>query len=412
MRKSLVIARWEFFEKIKRKSFLISMIATPVILIGMVIASTLVLSSSPDSPTPIGILDATQKYQNRLFDEFDKLKTSGEKPDYILMNLYRPDKSLQQMIEYGNSEVRRNNIESFVVIYGSNNKLNIDFRSGKIGSNLDYKNIEIILKKVIEAEKLEKAGLTSEQIEDVLSGSPVKRILVKDENNGGSADFIQIFLTGYAFIMILLMMILFSGGMFVRSLVSEKSNKIIEILLSSCKPDELLFGKIIGLSWLGIFQLIVWAVLGLTLLGSHYISSAVFNNITLQIIYFLLGYLLFTSIFVGFGSIVSSEHEAQQVTALLSLVLVIPVLTAAQIINFPNSTLAMILSYFPLTSAPAMILRLNIYTPSVFEISSTMLISLLSIYFVIYLSAKFFRIGILSYGKRPSLKELFAWIKE
>jgi ABC-2 type transport system permease protein len=208
-----------------------------------------------------------------------------------------------------------------------------------------------------------------------------------------------------------MMMIIYSGGMLIRSLVEEKSNRLIEILISSCTPNELISGKIFGLSALGLTQIAIWALVSTMLVNSAIIPTGIFNNILPILLYFLLGFIFYTSIFVGIGSIVTSEQEAQMITTYLSLILIFPVVFAISIFNNPNSSLISILSYIPLTLPSVMILRINVAPISSIEIFLTTVIMLVSIYITIIVSSKIFRIGILSYGKRPSIKELISWLK-
>jgi len=208
------------------------------------------------------------------------------------------------------------------------------------------------------------------------------------------------------------MMIIYSGQMLVRSLVEEKSTKLIEILISSCSPEELMAGKILGLSALGLFQMFIWICIGIALAGSSLIPMSAFDNLWIMLVYFILGFLFYTAVFVGIGSIVTTEQEAQQITSYLSLVLVLPIAISASAITNPNSGLVQILSFIPLTIPAIMLLKINVVRVSTVEILSTITIMLASIYIMIYVASKIFRIGILSYGKRPGIKELISWIKE
>ncbi|MGE5846949.1 MAG: ABC transporter permease, partial [Ignavibacteria bacterium] len=181
--------------------------------------------------------------------------------------------------------------------------------------------------------------------------------------------------------------------------------------ISSCTPDELITGKIFGLSALGLTQIVIWALVSTTLVNSAVIPAEIFNNILPVLLYFLLGFIFYSSIFVGIGSVVTSEQEAQMITTYLSFILVFPVVFSISIFNNPNSPLISILSYIPLTLPSVMILRINVTSISSIEIFLTIAIMLVSIYITIIVSSRIFRIGILSYGKRPSIKELISWLK-
>jgi len=175
------------------------------------------------------------------------------------------------------------------------------------------------------------------------------------------------------------MMILSSGGMLVRSILEEKSNRLIEILISSCTPMELLTGKIIGLSALGLFQMIVWLLIGFFLVGTNSLPAGVFNHIGLMIIYFILGFIFYTGIFVGIGAIVTTEQESQQVTSYLSIILILPVVFSITAIQNPNSELVKILLYIPFTTPSIMLLRFNITQVPTGEIILTLIILIISI---------------------------------
>jgi ABC-2 type transport system permease protein len=212
--------------------------------------------------------------------------------------------------------------------------------------------------------------------------------------------------------MLLMMMILSTGGMLVRSLLEEKSNRLIEILVSSCSKKELLAGKVIALSGLGFTQILIWGILALVTARTALIPMEAFDNIFPMLGFFILGYVFYVSIFVGIGSIVSTEQEAQQITSYISIMLILPTIFAVSAIQNPGSTIIKILSFIPFTSASIMMLRLKIETIPVGEILSAVLIMLISIYLTITFSSKLFKIGILSYGKRPALKELIRWMRE
>ncbi len=208
-----------------------------------------------------------------------------------------------------------------------------------------------------------------------------------------------------------MMMTIYSGQMLVRSLIEEKSNRLIEILISSCSAEELLTGKILGLSLLGFFQIFIWGVIGFSLAGSAVIPYSAFDHAFILLLYFVMGFIFYSAIFVGVGSIVSTEQEAQQITSYLNLFIILPVVLAVPAIQNPNSLLVKILSYIPFTLPSIMLLRVNTISIPLWEIMFTVTIMLGSIYFVILFSSKVFKIGILSYGKRPSFKEVIEWLK-
>jgi ABC-2 type transport system permease protein len=239
----------------------------------------------------------------------------------------------------------------------------------------------------------------------------IKPIKIEKGGNESHSDFIALFFTSFIFIVLLMMMVMSSGGMLIRSLVEEKSNRLIEILVSSCTSNELLAGKVIGLSALGITQVLVWSLIGISLAESALISTDAFNYILPILFYFVLGFIFYSAIFIGIGSIVSTEQEAQQITFYLNVTLMLPIVIVLPAIENPDSIFVHVLSYIPFTIPAVMILRFNISPIPLRELIISTIIMITSIIIVVLISGKIFRIGILSYGKRPSLKELMYWIK-
>ena len=158
--------------------------------------------------------------------------------------------------------------------------------------------------------------------------------------------------------------------------------------------------------------MLIWACIGIALAGSSMIPLSAFDNIAIMMVYFVLGFLFYTALFVGIGSIVTTEQEAQQITSYLSLMLVLPIAISASAISNPNSVFVQVLTYIPFTIPAVMLLKINIVNISTIEVISTILIMIASIYVTIFAASKIFRIGILSYGKKPGIKELISWLKE
>jgi len=178
--------------------------------------------------------------------------------------------------------------------------------------------------------------------------------------------------------------------MFARSLVEERSNGIIEILLSSCKGEQLLSGKILGLSLLGIFQLFIWVIFGLIITKNEVFNPGFFNNLGLQILFFFIGFIFYITIYTAIGIIAKTDHEVQQFSSYLSLLLILPFILSVYVIPHPNSGLSLFLNYFPLTSTPIIILRLNVISLPFYEIILTLFINIISIIIIIKLSSKYF----------------------
>jgi ABC-2 type transport system permease protein len=408
MKKILEVARWEYIERIRTKAFIISVIITPIIIILFSIIPSMVTSNSNESTKLVGIIDDNKIDLDELNLEVSYFKLKNGQPEYLLVNLNNNQVSPSENLFEADKRIKEGQIVGYFIVKKNLGDItNIEFRCGKIDNQNDIANFELIFNKLKLKETLRSQGLNP-QLVDINSVKINSIQINKNIKNG--ADFISVFYKSIIYIILLTLLIIYSGQMLVRSLLEEKSNRLIEILVSSCKPEELLAGKIIGLSSLAITQMVLWFIIASMLLGSNVIPITSFNHIWEILIYFILGFLFYSSLLVGVGSIVSTEQEAQQITSYMSMVLIIPILIIIPAMQNPESLFIKILTYFPLTTPSIMILKINITNISFTEFLITVLLMVVSIWLTIKVSTKIFRVGILYYDKVPSLKELKSWL--
>lgn len=414
MKKIFTVAKWEFVEKIKTKTFIISLIITPLIIIGFSLGPTLIISNQEDENTKvIGIVDTSEIYSVPMKNKLGKYKTNRGQPVYVLIDLTDNNLDFDKQKQFADNKILSNYIEGYILITnGGTDSVEIQYRNKTAGNFRDAERFEDEFNQTRLQLMLISQGINSEILDLVSDKVNIKSIKIEEEGKESKSDFLIIFFSSFIFILLLMMMVIYSGQMLVRSLIEEKSNRLIEIIISSCTGNQLLTGKILGLSALFLSQIFIWGLIGIFLTGAALIPPDVFKNLIPILIYFVLGFIFYSAIFVGIGAIVSTEQEAQQITSYLSMILVLPVIFAFAAIENPQASFVYILSYIPFTLPSIMILRLNISSVPVWEVASTLIIMFCSIIIAISLSAKIFRIGILSYGKRPSLKELGQWLKE
>ena len=412
MKKIWAIAKWEYLEKVKTKTFIVSIIITPLIIIAFSLLPTLLSDEEMPRIKTIGIIDTSGTYFNLLRAELEAYKIENTQPQYVLINLTEKNKTITEIKSGANDAVLKGKLEGYILLLFKNkDSLIAEYRSESIGNFKDIGRFERAVNSVRVQKRLQQEGINPDLASYIQSKVELKHIKVEDGAEG-KQDFLITFFSSFIFILLLMMMVVYSGQMLVRSMLEERSNRLIEVLVSSSTPEELLAGKIIGLSSLGFTQIFIWFLIGLALAGSTLIPLGAFKNILPMLIYFVLGFLFYTSLFVGIGSIVTTEQEAQQITTYISLILLLPVVIAMPAIQNPDFILIKIFSYIPLTIPSVMLLRLNISPVSTYELIFTILIMLFSIIIMIKVSAKIFRIGILSYGIKPKFKDILTWINE
>lgn len=413
MKKIITIALWEYLEKVKTKAFIISLIITPVLIISVTLLPSILMRDESPKVEVVGILDLTNDYFELINEEFEKYVLPDGQPNYVLINLFKENKSLTELEKEANRDVQNNLIVGYLVIESNNqDSIVTEYRSRMFGNLSIVSRLEETLNKINTKTALKEAGVQVSLLEKIHNKVIVQQKKITDEGNIADEDFLTTFFLSVIFILLLMMMVIYSGQMLVRSMIEEKSSRLIEMLISSSTPDELLTGKIYGLSLLGLTQILIWILLGISLIASSLMPITAFKNILPMLMYFILGFLFYASLFVGIGSTVNTEQEAQHITTYLSLILMFPVVIAMPAIQNPDFIVTKIFSYIPLTIPTVMLLRLNVQNVPQIEIIISLAIMILSIYIATKISAKIFRIGILSYGNKPSLKEIIQWLKE
>jgi len=413
MKKALIVARWEYWEKVKTKTFLISLIITPIIIIVFAIMPTLLTSQLDNTTKAVGVIDTSGIYFKALKSNLENFKLSDGQPNFILINMNNKEENITSIIRHADAYSLSGKIEGYLFISnGGTDSIRVEYRSKNSSDFRDINRFEEAFNNARIKIILEHNKVDPSIMKYIANNVQIKLFKINQSGSEEKSGFLFMFFTSFIFILLLMMMILSSGGMLIRSLVEEKSNRLIEILVSSCTPNELLAGKVLGLSSIGLTQVLIWLLIGAVLLGTSIVPADTFRNIIPVMFYFSLGFIFYSSIFVGVGSIVTTEQEAQQITSYLSMVIILPIVIAVPAIENPNSVLVHVFSYIPFTIPAIMILRYNIGPVPLWETLVSMLLMIASIYLSVSIAAKIFRIGILSYGKRPSLKELITWITE
>jgi len=199
--------------------------------------------------------------------------------------------------------------------------------------------------------------------------------------------------------------------MLMRGIIEERSNRVIEVMLSVANYNEVMAGKILGMAGLGISQSLFYLIV-LAGVGGYYGVNLINSMmVILFLAYFILGYLWWAAVFMAIGSLFDSEQDAQQAVSFISILAVIPMMLWTLVIDSPNSTLVNVLTYIPIFTPYFMIMKLASGAASAFQIGTTLLIMLVAVYYTMRVAGKVFKTAILLYGKRITLPEIIRWIR-
>ncbi len=411
MGNSFVVLKKEYLQLVRSISFWISTIFFPLLMLGIMVLPVILISKQKAS-FDIYIKDNSMVLYDLIKDEkFEKEAGLSE----VKLNIKDgKDFSLDDLKE----KVEKKEIEGFLLIPENPFETKEMKYYGRNLSNFSLiSKLEKIVNKALQKKTSEELNLGKEAIDKILHRLNIEGIKVekgKEKKEGALTSFFAILVM----FMILYTAILGYGAHILRAVIEEKNTRVVEILVSSISPFKLMVGKILGVAFAGMTQILIWFIAFFSLsfaasqgLMLQKLPQFSFVQIIFFAVFFILGYLLYASLYAALGSMFSSEQEAQHMATILIIPLIIPILLMQMIIQDPNSTIATILSLIPFFTPLLFYLRMLVEVPPLWEIFLALTLTSLSVVFIIYLSSKIYRVGILMYGKRPNFQEILKWIK-
>lgn len=429
---TLIIKR-EFIAKVRNKSFIVMTFLSPLLFVGLA-AFVGYLSTMKSDVKEIVIHD-----ESNLF-----VKDFKNSDEYHYLNLTAIDlKTLKDSIVSERYEgllyipkIEDNKALSSKIQYISNESPSMSF----------IEDLEDIIAQKLTTSNFQKAGLDTLAIKNAEAEVSINLTKATGEETVKGLNEIKVGI-GAAFGYLIMMFIIIYGNMVMRSVIEEKTNRIIEIIISSVKPFQLMMGKIIGTSLAGVLQFTIWAVIGgilflvaSSLLGIEMGAAAstapqmmagsevemaskaqlyineLFNlplgTLFISfIVYFIGGYFLYSSIYAAIGAAVDNETDSQQFLLPIILPLMLGVYVGFfSVLSEPHGTVATVFSMIPLTSPIVMLMRIPFGVPW-WQLLISVLLLFGTFFFVVWFASKIYRVGILMYGKKPTWKELYRWLK-
>ena len=438
MKKLQLIIRREFLAKVKNKSFIIMTFLSPLLMVGI---GFLVFFLSKKNDEKVKKIVYVDEYKLFAKDDFKNSKTFQYK-DYTALGIAETKKKVEAGNYYGVLYIPKK--DSLDVLAKSIEFYSKDSPSLSVIGSLENK-IESKLRNL----KLDKFGIDIQKIEASKINANIKMYDFSGEESSKLINGLKIgvgAIAGY----LLMMFVMIYGTSVMRSVIEEKTSRIIEVIVSSVKPFQLMLGKIIGNASAGLLQFFIWGIILLilsivssTLLGvdvtevqasklspdqvaamkdaagsgaiekviKEFFRLPLFTIFLLFIFYFLGGFFLYSSLFAAVGAAVDSETDTQQFMLPIMLPLILGVYIGfATVINDPHGPISTVFSMIPFTSPIVMLMRVPFGVPW-YEIAISMALLLFTFVFMVWFAAKIYRVGILMYGKKPTYKDLWKWVK-
>lgn len=409
---SIIVSR-EYLERVQRKSFIISTLLTPLLMLGLMMAPALfAILAGPENKT-IAVIDRTDAMIARQLDN------EGE------LNFKVVQGELAELIDNAD-------YDAVLVIEADavNRPSAIKLYSHEAASMQTEGAISSQLENIIEDERIKAYDIDnlSQIMKEVKADVRLETFRISEGDTSETSSIIS-YIVGITTSLMLYMFIMLYGQMVMTSIIEEKNNRVLEIVVSSVKPNALMMGKIVGIGLVAVTQILIWGIIltacsiwlmplvsgaaqgaggfDLGVLGSPAYILELFGYITLFLIG---GYLFYSSIYAAVGSAVDNIQDASQLVSIAVIPIIIGMVVSMSVVQNPASSLAVWTSMIPFTSPMVMMARIPFGIPA-WQIWTSLALLYASFAGMVWLSAKIYRVGIFMYGKKPSFSELIRWAR-
>lgn len=422
MSEMLIVLRREFMERVRTRGFLLTTLLLPIFMGGLTLLPALMSSGGERrlvvvDEAPPGIADYVVQTLSR--------PPAADDEDAYTYRLERVRGPLAAVREDLNRQVRAEEIDGYLylpagVVQGNE----IEFRARNLSNFQVERDVRVAVSQAVQAARMREQGLDVVEVATLLRPVDVQTLRVTEEGEAAETAESSFFL-GYILGMMVYVLVVLYGINVMRSVLEEKTNRIVEVIVSSMKATHLMAGKILGVGAVAVLQVSIWALLGTvaatrsdTIAKRMGLPADALSSLNVDpwmlasaVAFFILGFLLYAALFAAVGAAVNSEQEAQQFQTVALLPLIAPLVFIRQVISDPLGTTATALGLIPFTAPVTMPMRMAAAAVPAWQIGLSLAGTLGAVVVVAWVAGKIYRIGILSTGKKPSLRELGHWLR-
>jgi ABC-2 type transport system permease protein len=410
-----LIAKREYLERIRAKSFLLMTVLIPLLMGGLVYGAALanrnsgnlhiaVVTSDPKFGHDVKRELESNKQQSDADSASDNDKQTVSKVDVVSP----PAKDTRAILD---NQLKNRKLDGYIWVTPPDTPHTRPTFEWVSKSKADILTPSLLgsgIRTTLTREGLGNLGMPTSEVDSLLK--PVD-LISKDKDSGWAA-----FASVYALFFLMYFVILFYGMNVARSIIEEKTSRIFEVLLAAIRPEEMMAGKVIGVGAVGLTQVGIWIVAGLLVTQLGLLAAGVSLSITptqivFFILFFLLGYILYSSVAAALGAMTSSEQELQQLNMFLMLPLIACSVVILQVVRDSDGFVARAFSFFPFCTPLIMYVRIAVHQPPAWQIALSIVGLIFTILAILWFASRIYRVGILMYGKKPNLPEILRWLK-
>jgi ABC-2 type transport system permease protein len=419
MRKTWLIVKREYVTRVKSKGFVIATVMVPLIGILTVLLIGFFARHQSDKAVRIAIMDNAGGMAETTARGLGAVVSNGN-PMFVIKESIEKPASPQTAEQELRAKVNSGALDAYLVIPSDLNQ-SFELHARNTGNFGILAPLNGVLNQALIEERLRARGIEVDDLKQISRGAQLE--VIKVSESGESVERGQTIGVGIGLVILLYMSLLMYGILTMRSVLEEKTTRTMEVLVSSVRPFELMAGKILGVAGVAFTQFFIWiaslgllltygAVMGAAMGGTSLPSVHIPISILIWTAFFFFGgYFLYSSMFAAIGAACSSEQDAAQLQWLAMGPLMFSMFVYWVVLTNPSSTSSIVLSEIPFLSPVLMPLRISVQAPPVWQMVLSVALLFATIFCAIWASAKVYRIGVLMYGKRPTVPELVRWLR-
>ncbi|MBC7796748.1 MAG: ABC transporter permease [Pyrinomonadaceae bacterium] len=444
MRKFWAVVKREYLKLVMSRAFIIGTLVAPVLSIGFAVVPALIFSIEGEA-TKIAIVDnggkvgaafenvinadkkadkAQREAMRGMTDsQTEQVQNAAKRVNakFIVENINAENRPIPEIRNELNVRLREGKLDSYVIVPSNIEEGNFEYYARNTSDFVAQTRVERSLNEAVRAVRLGNANISQTKLDEINREITFNstRVSEDDESEDSGDSFIGIFIVG----LLIYVVLLIYGQQILAAVVEEKETRIAEILFSSASPFQLMMGKLVGVGLVAFTQLAIWVASGAAIVIFGFAAARArgidipapnFSPtfVALLFVYFLLGFFTYATLYALIGSMVTTVQEGGQLSFPIILLLVLALYSAFPVIRSPNSNFAVWLSVLPFVSPIVMPVRLAIQTPPLWQIALSILSSLATIGVLTWVAGRAYRVGMLMYGKKATIAEMFKWIRQ
>ena len=413
----VLVAR-EYLSRVRTPAFWISTVALPVLMVAWMVLPSLIMAKSRGQ-LHLALVDQTGRVAPAIAG---RMAADGERGTHneFRLDVMAPEGDGAAQRAALDARVLADELDAWAWISEAGLAENrVEFHGRTVSNILTLEELEDLVTSVVREQRLSEAGYDAEEVEKLVARVRLDKVRITEE--GSRADRgIGDLIVAVGLFMLLYMASIIYGNMVMQGVLEEKANRVVEVLAASATPTQLMAGKLLGICLTALTQLGIWMVTALVITAPGLLAGLASLpegvNLTPSIVFhffalFLLGFVLYASFYALVGAAFNNAQEAQQMASIAMIFIVLPWMVFMPVLNDPDSTLAVVTSLVPLLTPMIMMLRIAVKTPPVWQIALGYALLVAFDAFMVWLCARVYRIGILMYGKKPTIKEIWRWTR-